>query len=413
MRDFIRITLPLAAVNLLNQASRAMLAVIGPLLALEFGLSASDLGLLAAVLFVAYAGAQLPVGVALDRYGARRVQTALATLSGFAFLLCAVSNDVFTLGLGRFLTGIGISAGLMAMLKANTQWFAKHRVAAMTGSGVFIGGMGGILATLPLQALLPLVGWRGGFAILAVMSFAIAAWIWFSLQDAPPAYVRPPKKGLLAEVKAFGPIFSNPYFLRFVPAIVILSGLNFVYQGLWAGPWLRDVAGLDADARAVVLFAYACGIAAGSLGTGQAASFLQARGASPMLVPCVAIGLQFALQAMLTAAPPTGVQALCLIWLAFGFCGSAGPVGYAAVGQRFSGEVAGRVATAINGSMLVLVFILQYVIGLMIDIWPRLASGGWDSAGYFWAMGLTLLIQALTILWAWRGHALVLKGARA
>ena len=72
---FARITLPLAAVNFLNQASRAVLAVIGPLLAIEFALSASDLGLLAAVFFVAYAAAQLPVGVALDLYGARRVQT--------------------------------------------------------------------------------------------------------------------------------------------------------------------------------------------------------------------------------------------------------------------------------------------------------------------------------------------------
>jgi predicted MFS family arabinose efflux permease len=402
---FLRVTLPLAFVNLLNQASRAMLAVIGPLLALEFSLSASDLGLLAAVLFVAYAGAQLPVGVALDRYGARRVQTALAALSGGAFLLCALADGVVMLGVGRFLTGIGIAAGLMAMLKANTQWFPKARVAAMTGSGVFIGGMGGMLATLPLQALLPMVGWRGGFVILALMSFAIAAWIWLSVADAPPGHVKPKTRGLLSEVKAFGPIFTHPYFVRFVPAIMVLSGLNFVYQGLWAGPWLRDVAGFDAEARAIVLFAYACGMAGGSLGNGQAASFLQARGHSPMLVPCIAMGVQIMLQALLIFHPPMSLWALCLVWFAFAYSGSAGPMGYAAVGQRFTAEFAGRVATAINGSMLVMVFILQYVIGAIIDLWPQTASGGWHAAGYAWAMGLTLALQAFTILWAWRLHA--------
>lgn len=405
MHIFLRVTLPLAFVNLLNQASRAMLAVIGPLLALEFSLSASDLGLLAAVLFVAYAGAQLPVGVALDRYGARRVQTALAALSGAAFLLCAVADGVVMLGLGRFLTGIGIAAGLMAMLKANTQWFPKARVAAMTGSGVFIGGMGGMLATLPLQALLPLVGWRGGFVILALMSFAIAAWIWFSVADAPPGHVKPPRRGLLNEVKAFGPIFTHPYFVRFVPAIMVMSGLNFVYQGLWAGPWLRDVAGFDAEARAIVLFAYAFGMAGGSLGNGQAASFLQARGHSPMLVPCIAMGVQISLQALFVFHPPASLWALCLVWFVFAFAGSAGPMGYAAVGQRFTAEFAGRVATAINGSMLVMVFILQYVIGVIIDLWPQTASGGWHATGYAWAMGLTLALQAFTILWAWRLHA--------
>lgn len=405
MHTFLRVTLPLAFVNVLNQASRAMLAVIGPLLALEFSLSASDLGLLAAVLFVAYAGAQLPVGVALDRYGARRVQTALAALSGVAFLLCAVADGVVMLGVGRFLTGIGIAAGLMAMLKANTQWFPKARVAAMTGSGVFIGGMGGMMATLPLQALLPLVGWRGGFAVLAVMSFGIAVWIWLSVADAPPGHVKPQTRGLVSEVKAFGPIFTHPYFVRFVPAIMVLSGLNFVYQGLWAGPWLRDVAGLDAEARAIILFAYAFGMAGGSLGNGQAASFLQARGHSPMLVPCIAVGVQISLQALLVFHPPMSLWALGLVWFAFAYSGSAGPMGYAAVGQRFTAEFAGRVATAINGSMLVMVFILQYVIGVIIDLWPRTTSGGWDAAGYAWAMGLTLALQGFTILWAWRLHA--------
>jgi predicted MFS family arabinose efflux permease len=411
LHDFLRVTLPLAAVNFLNQASRAVLAVIGPLLALEFTLSAADLGLLAAVFFVAYALTQLPVGIALDRYGARRVQSVLALTAGAGFLISALADGVVMLGVGRFITGIGIAAGLMAMLKANTQWFPKARVAAMTGSGVFVGALGGMMATLPLASILPLVGWRGGFMILALLSVLIAAWIWFSVADAPPGHVKPVKRGLAAEIRAFGPIFADPYFLRFVPAIMILSGLNFVYQGLWAGPWLRDVAGFGDAARAIVLFAYAGGMAAGSLLTGQAASFFQARGQSPMLVPCIGMGVQIVIQAVLIFAAPSGMAALCLIWFVFALSGSSGPSGYAAVGQRFGAEYAGRVATAINGSMLVLVFLLQYLIGAIIDLWPRTAAGGWDAAGYGWAMGVTLLLQAATILWAWRGYRLMGKDA--
>ena len=407
-----RVTLPLAAVNFLNQASRAVLAVIGPLLALEFALSASDLGLLAAVFFVAYAATQLPVGIALDIYGARRVQSVLALTAAAGFITCALADGVIMLGIGRFITGIGIAAGLMAMLKANTQWFPRARVAAMTGSGVFIGALGGMMATLPFQSILPLLGWRGGFLLLAVLACVIAAWIWFSLDDAPPGHVRPPRRGVMAEIRAFGPIFRHPYFLRFVPAIVVLSGLNFVYQGLWAGPWLRDVAGFGDGARAIVLFAYASGMAAGSLGTGQAASFFQVRGYSPMLVPCIGMGAQLAIQTILVFAPPSGMAALCLIWFGFAVAGSSGPSGYAAVGQRFGPEFAGRVATAINGSMLVLVFVLQYVIGAIIDLWPRTAAGGWDASGYAWAMGGTMLLQAATILWAWRSNT-VLRGSPA
>jgi MFS family permease len=412
MREFARITLPLAAVNFLNQASRAVLAVIGPLLAIEFALSASDLGLLAAVFFVAYAAAQLPVGIALDLYGARRVQTVLALTAACGFALCALAEGPLMLGLGRFVTGLGISAGLMAMLKANAQWFPKARVAALTGSGVFVGALGGMMATLPLQSILPMVGWRGGFLILAVLACAVAAWIWFSLEDAPPGWKPPPRRPMRAEIAAFGPIFRHPYFLRFVPAIMVLSAMNFVYQGLWAGPWLRDVAGLGDAARALVLFCYAGGMALGSIGTGQAASFLQARGASPMFVPVLGMCAQLVIQLMFILHPPGAVVWLCLAWFLFAFCGSSGPAGYAAVGQRFGPELAGRVGTAINASMLVLVFVLQYVIGVILDLWPRTATGGWDAAGYGWAMGLTALLQAASLGWAWRAAA-ALPASRA
>lgn len=407
MRTFFRITFPLALVNFLNQASRAVMAVIGPLLALEFSLSASDLGLLAAVLFAAYGLSQLPVGLALDMFGARRVQTVLSLTAGLGFLICALAEDVITLGIGRFVTGIGIAAGLMAMLKANTQWFPRAKVAAMTGSGVFVGALGGMVATLPMQALIPLTGWRGGFLIFAVLSCIVAAWIWISVADAPPGYVRPPRRSLLTEITAFGPIFAHPYFRRFVPAILMLTAMNFVYQGLWAGPWLRDVAGLDDHARGLVLFTYACGSAAGSLLTGQLASHFQSRGHSPLLVPSVAMGVLLTIQAILILAPPSGVPALGLIWLCFAMAASAGPSGYAAVGQRFGPELAGRVATAINGSMLLMVFLLQIAIGAILDLWPRTADGGWSATGYGWAMGLTLAIHGAFVLRAWRGRKLL------
>lgn len=407
MSVWLRVTFPLALVNFLNQASRAVLALIGPLLAVEFALSAADLGLLAAVFFVAYAAAQLPVGLALDMFGARRVQTVLALTACTGFVICALSTGPLMLGVGRLVNGIGISAGLMAMLKANAQWFPKARVAAMTGSGLFVGALGGMAATLPLQSILPFVGWRGGFGVLAVLAALVALHIWLSVPDAPPGAMRAPRRRLGAEIAAFGPIFANPCFVRFVPGIITLAGLNFVYQGLWAGPWLRDVGGLDEAGRALVLFCYAGGLALGSFATGQAASLLQARGASPMLVPLIGMGVQMAMQLVLLAAPPAGIAPLALVWFAFAFFGSASPAGYAAVGQRFGAELAGRVATAINLLMLVLVFTVQFAIGGILDLWPPTASGGWDAAGYAWAMALTATLQGLALLWAWRAPALL------
>jgi MFS family permease len=395
---FARTTLPLAALNFLNQASRAVVATIGPLLALEFGLSATELGMLAATFFAAYALTQLPVGVALDLYGARRVQTVLALVAGAGFALSAVASGPLALGVGRFVTGIGVAAGFMAMIKSATVWYPRDRIAAVTGVGVFIGAIGGLAATLPVQWLLPLVGWRGLFWLLAAAGCAVSLWIAFAVPDAPSRAVRRERRGLVAEIAEYGRIFGHPAFVRLVPAVMLMTALTFSYQGLWAGPWLRDASGLDDAARALVLFWFALGVMAGSLLNGQAASWLQRRGFDPMFVPYLGMAGLAAMQLALMLRPTDPVL-LCAVWFAFAYCAAGGPASFAAVGQHFPPELAGRVATAINASMLALVFVLQNAIGAILDLWPRTATGGWDPAGYGWALALTLVMQAGSALW--------------
>ena len=395
---FARITLPLAAINFLNQGNRALVATIGPLLALEFGLSASELGLLAACFFAAYAAAQLPIGVALDLYGPRKVQATLALVSAAGFVLSAAAPDVWALALGRMVCGVGLAAGLMAMLKANTQWYPKQRVAAVTGAGLFLAGLGGVSATLPVQSVLPLLGWRGIFVVLAGLAVLVAGWIALSVPDRPPGAAVPQRRSLVHEIGEFGRIFRDRPFLRLLPAVLMLSALNFTFQGLWAGPWLRDVGGMADGPRALALLIYALGLVTGSLVTGQAASFAQARGFSPMFVPYLGIAGTLAAQAVLIASP-SGYWTIAAVWFVFSFCGSVGVAGYAAMGQGFPPELQGRVATAINFVMLVVVFVLQTGIGAILDLWPRTTDGGWDPAGYAVALTVTFLLQAASALW--------------
>jgi predicted MFS family arabinose efflux permease len=398
---FARLTLPLAGLNFVNQASRTLVATIGPLLAVEFALSASQLGLLAAMFFAAYAAAQLPVGLAIDVWGARRVQAALALVAAAGFALCALATGPLTLAVGRVVTGVGVAAGLIAMLKVNAQWYPKDRVAGVTGLGVLVGSLGSLAATLPAQLLVPLLGWRGVFLLLAALAVAVAAWIWLSVPDRGPGKA-PPPRGLLAETREFGRIFANPGFLRLAPAIALLSALNFTYQGLWAGPWLRDVGGLDEAGRATVLLVYALGLMAGSGGVGQASSFLQRRGWPPMTAPYVALAGMLAVQAVLVLDPSHHPVVLAALWFVFAFCGAGGPTGYAVIGQRFPSELAGRVATAINVAMLVMVFLLQNAIGWILDLWPRTGAGGWNPAGYAWALGMTFALQVASLAWMLR-----------
>lgn len=395
---FARVTLPLAMMNFTNQASRTVVATVGPLMAVELGLSASGLGALAAVFFFSYAATQLPVGLAMDVYGARKVQPIMALIAATGFLLCGLAPDTGVLGVGRFITGIGIAGALIGIMQAGRQWYRPDQLAATTGAAVFIGASGGLLATVPVQAVLPYVGWRGAFLGLALLALGVGAWIRLSVPDAPPGFTPPPRRRLRVEAAEFGRIFGHHEFLRFMPALALLSGLVFTYQGLWAGPWLRDVGLLGDAARANVLLCYALGMMLGSLSSGQLASMAQRRGINPMLIPYTGMVAMALLQCVL-ALRPQGAATLGLVWFGFALAGSCGPASYALIAQRFPPGMVGRVATVMNGSMLALVFVLQNLIGWVLDFWPRTAAGGWDPVGYSWALGVTLSLQALATAW--------------
>ena len=394
-----RVTLPLAAANFLNQAARTVMAIVGPVLAVELGLSAIELGVLAACLFAAYAAVQLPLGVALDAFGPRRVQTVLMLLAAIGFATFALSPGFAGLAVARIVLGIGVSAGLMAVIKAHADWFERGRVAYVTGIATALGALGSALTTSPVQAMLPTLSWRGVFWVLCVVALAVAAWIFLSVPDKPRVQsdAGGPARTLRGDIALSGRILASRTFWRFGPAVATLSMFNFAYLGLWAGPWLRDVAGMDGPARAGVLFLYTFAMIAGSMLTGSAASRAAAAGLPRFLIPIVSLTGLVLLQIGLMLQPSQHVVVLVL-WLAMALFGAGGATGYIEVSQMFPPEQTGRVSTAVNTLSLGGAFLIQAAIGWILDLWPRTASGGWDPDGYSWALALTATLQALAAL---------------
>ncbi len=386
---FTRVTLPLAVFGLINQAARTVMAIIGPVLAVEFALSASELGMLAACMLASYAVAQLPGGMALDRVGARNVQAALSLVTAAGFALFALAESFATLVIARVIVGVGISAGLMAIIKANAQWFAPNRVALVTGIAVSIGGLGSVLSTVPVAAALPALGWRGVLWVLCGVSAATAFWILLSVPHRGRS-----KSEIKTELGVMGSILRSRVFWRFAPAVAMLSVLNFAYLGLWAGPWLRDVAGYDSRQSANTLLAYTLTMMVAALVVGAATSRAKARGYPPMLVTlaCTAGQVVAQIGLLLQPAAPLVVAGL---WMLFAFCVAGATAGYITVGQMFPPEQTARVATAVNTLTLVGAFVLQAAVGWVLDFWPRTAAGGWDPRGYSAALAFSLLLQVV------------------
>ena len=133
---------------------------------------------------------------------------------------------------------------------------------------------------------------------------------------------------------------------------------------------------------------------------GWAASRAQARGWPSIVVPGLCTGGLVLAQLGLMLQPQSWA-AVTGLWVLFAFCGTGGPAGYIAVGQLFPVAQTARVSTAVNTLTLVGAFLLQWVIGAILDLWPRNASGGWHAHGYTAALALSVVIQLLVAALAW------------
>lgn len=386
-----RVLLPFAAGYFLSYLYRTVNAVLAPEIVRAIHLEPADVGLMTGVYFIAFAAFQLPLGILLDRFGPRRVEAVLLLFASAGALAFALADSPATLVMGRALVGFGVSACLMAPLKANVQFFPREKLPVINGVILSAGGLGALAATAPVQAALSVTDWRGIYTGVAILTLAASAGLWLLVPDRPAATGAP----LGVQIGEVAAIFRAPLFRRVAPLSMVSQGLFMAVQGLWAGPWLRDVAGLGPAEAALCLSAMAGAMAAGFLSMGAIAARLGQWGVRPVVVSAAGMTV-FAAACVAMAAGWTGAPlALSLV---FGFFGTAGTVNYAVLTQMFPPALAGRVNTSLNLVVFVAAFACQWGLGAVIGLWDRV-DGSWPAEAYGVAFAIPLVLKGLALAW--------------
>jgi MFS family permease len=371
---------------------RAVNAVVGPDLVRDIGLSASQLGLLTASYLIAFAGFQLPLGVLLDRFGPRRVQTALIALTGLGALIFSLSHGLIGLSAGRALIGMGCAGGLMGSFKAVTLWVRPERRALANACVMAVGGLGILTATVPAEFAAREFGWRGLFLGLVILSLLAAALIFFAVPERGVAKATP----MSAQIGAVARIYADPVFWRLAPFVASTAGVGIGIQTLWAGPWLRDVAGLDRTTVAEYLAMMAIAFLVGTLLSGAVADWLGRRGIGLLKVMTGFTLVYMGAELLIVVQ---WLPSVALVWIVFGMVGQAGILAYPWLAVYVGADLAGRANTALNLLVFTTASLSQYLIGWIIDWWPLTAAGGYDPTAYKVSFGVFLALQAACLAW--------------
>jgi len=367
---------------------RAITATLSPVLTAEFHLAAGDLGLLAGGYFLGFALIQLPLGTWLDRHGPLKVNLRFVALAVAGCVAFAVAQSFGWLLAARVLCGVGVSSCLMAPLTGFRRWFTPA-VQLRTNSWMLMtGSLGMVASTLPVQWLLPQVGWRPlfwGLAVLMALSMMIIAW-------RVPEWTTEDATG--GPRGSYAPVWRHPYFWQMAPVGFFSYGGMIAVQSLWAGPWLARVAGLGPVAAAGGLFTINLSMLVTFWFWGLVNPWLQRRGIVTDRLIAWGLPLSFvALGLLIARGPAAGAGALAFFCASSSFVSLAQP----AVGMVFPASLAGRALSAYNLVIFIGVFVVQWGIGLLVDAFR--AAGWAEVAAFRGAFGVFLATSVLSYGW--------------
>lgn len=384
----------------LSALLRAITATLSPVLTQELGLNARDLGLLAGGYFLGFSATQLPMGTWLDQHGPRKVILRLLSVAVLGCLAFSLATGFSWLLAARVLCGAGVSACLMAPLTGNRRWLDASTQLRANSWMLMTGSLGMVASTLPVQWLMPIVGWRPLFWVLAgtlALAMALIAW-------QVPGWHTPASgaaSGGPAVASGYGEVWRHPYFRRMTPVGFFSYGGLIALQTLWAGPWMIKVAGYTSAQAATGLF---------WINLTMLATFWTWGLVNPRLVR-----LGFSAARLIAWGLPSSFVILTLIIIAgedlsmlatplFSlYCMGCSFVALAqpAVGMAFPSALAGRALSAYNLVIFAGVFMVQWGLGLLIDGFR--AAGVAEILAYQLAMS-TLLVccvaSYLYFLWA-------------
>lgn len=219
----------------------------------RFSAGASAVSLFLVLQLAVYAGLQVPVGVALDRFGSRRLILAGAMTMAAGQLVLALAGDVPTAVAARVLVGAGDAMTFISVLRVVSLWFPGRMVPLITQLTGILGQLGSVLAAYPLVALLHGTSWEATFLGAAATGLLVAVLVLVALRDAPGGTVRGPAVGLAELRRTLADTWREPGTRIGLYTHLVTQFSGTVFALLWGYPFLVVGQGLAPSTAAGLL----------------------------------------------------------------------------------------------------------------------------------------------------------------
>ncbi len=368
-------------VLILCQFLRSSLAVVVPELVRDVPLSARELGFITATFFVFMSTMQIPAGMMFDRFGVRRIACAAMVLAVIGGVVFALGGGFWDFLIGQALFGAGMAPLFIGSIMVVGRWWGGERMASLAAIVMSLSYIGTLSATAPLAHAIEWIGWRWSLLAPTAILGAATALFFFVVRDAPPGHVwwgQRRHESLREVLAGVGEVLRHPAIPGLFAAAFIGYSCGYALRGLWMGPYLLDVHGLDAITRGDILFLATAMSTLGLFASGQLAT----RIGSPRPVILGFAGLTAAFLAVLAVVGDPGMTLMLVAFLAFSLLSAFFPAVIGQAQSTFPERLRGRSLTLINFAVFAGVGLNQLVTGFLIDAFPADAQGHHPEIAY-------------------------------
>ncbi len=365
----------------------------------DFDVTATALSNLSAFYFWSYVIVQIPVGLAVDRWGPRRLLSWAAAVGGAGGFMFASADTLVVASIGRLLVGAGGGVVFVCTLKIVTDWFPSRRLAMLTGGLMMIGMIGGVAGQAPLAIAMESYGWRTTMGAGGLMVLLLAFVAWFVVRDRP---ITGAASGTGQSILAgLGRCLRRPQTWLVAAYMLFLLPPMFAFGSLWGVPYLMQIHGFERPdaAFAVSLILIGWGVLAPAVGW---LSDRWGRRKPPMIAAAVANCLTMA---ALFYVPGLSTMAVYGILMVNGIFSAGMVVSFATGREHNDFRDAGAAMAIVNVGVIGSGAIAQPLVGWLLDLhWSGGTAGGirvYDQAAYdgaFWVFPASCAVATVLAL---------------
>jgi MFS family permease len=339
---------------------RSITATLTPVLSSEFNLSAGNLGLLAGGYFLGFSIMQIPAGILLDRFGPKKVIGYFLIIALIGTISFALAKSFAGLLISRIFIGVGVAACLMGPLTGYRVWFEKKYQQRSNSWMLMVANIGFVTSTLPVQILIPVIGWRSIFIIIAALILISIVLISLFI----PSWKTQINKVENTNIKSLSQIWRNKFFISLIPLAFFNYGGVQAIQTLWAGPWMLNVSGYNAIQSATGLFWINVTMLFSFLIWGYFLPKISSTRIESMKIVKLGLPISYlVLLVLIIMGEKAGATMFALYILSSIVISLTQP----AIALNFPSHLAGKSLTSLNVFLFSGTFFVQWIIGLMVD----------------------------------------------